>query len=100
MLKYKLSKSAVKDLNNIWSYTFKKWSLIQADKYYASLIRVFQDISNNPKEGKNYSGVSTDLLGFRIGKHIIFYEIINADMVEITRILHGSMDLKSKLKKQ
>jgi toxin ParE1/3/4 len=99
MLKYKLSKSAVKDLNNIWSYTVKKWSLNQADKYYNSLVKVFQDIANNPNEGKNYDGVSSDLLGFRIGKHIIFYEILDEDFIEIIRILHGSMDLKSKLKK-
>ncbi len=99
MLKYKLSKSAVKDLNNIWSYTVKKWSLNQADKYYNSLVKVFQDIANNPNEGKNYDGVSSDLLGFRIGKHIIFYQILDKEFIEIIRILHGSMDLKSKLKK-
>lgn len=99
MLKYKLSKSAVKDLNNIWSYTVKKWSLHQADKYYNSLVNVFQDIANNSNEGKNYDGVSSDLLGFRIGKHIIFYEILEEDFIKIIRILHGSMDLKSRLKK-
>lgn len=99
MLKYRLSKSAVSDLNNIWSYTFKKWSLNQADKYYASLVRGFQEIANKPNEGNNYDGVSDDLLGYRIGKHIVFYEILDEGLVEITRILHGSMDLKSKLKK-
>jgi toxin ParE1/3/4 len=99
MLKYKLSKSAVIDLNNIWSYTFKKWSLNQADKYYESIVSVFQDIADNPSEGKNYNGVSANLLGFRIGKHIVFYEILDENLIEITRILHGSMDLKTKLKK-
>ena len=64
MLKYKLSKLAVKDLNNIWSYTFKKWSLNQADKYYASLIRVFQDIANNPNEGKIITGYQLIYLDF------------------------------------
>ncbi|MBS7252498.1 type II toxin-antitoxin system RelE/ParE family toxin [Flavobacterium branchiicola] len=31
------------------------------------------------------------------GEHIIFYSIISNDEIEIIRILHGMMDLKSKL---
>ena len=99
MLKYKLSKSAVKDLNSIWSYTFKKWSLNQADKYYDSLIRVFSDIAENPNTGKNYEGVSKEQYGFQIGKHIVFYEKLDDNLIEINRILHERMDLKKKLKK-
>ncbi len=32
MAKYKLTNKAVKDLANIWNYTFEAWSERQADK--------------------------------------------------------------------
>lgn len=30
-MKYKISKEALKDLENIWLYTFETWSVKQAD---------------------------------------------------------------------
>lgn len=32
-----LRQKAIDDLNDIWSFTFDKWSEKQADKYYATL---------------------------------------------------------------
>ncbi|MFS4484023.1 type II toxin-antitoxin system RelE/ParE family toxin [Hyunsoonleella sp. 2307UL5-6] len=49
--------------------------------------------------GKNYGGVEPKLRGLKTGKHIVFYEIIDKDTIEINRILHQSMDIKNKLKK-
>jgi len=35
MAKVILRQEAINDLNDIWDYTFRKWSENQADKYYA-----------------------------------------------------------------
>jgi toxin ParE1/3/4 len=43
MSKYIILNSANKDLNEIWEYTFHKWSIAQADKYYNSLIDCIQN---------------------------------------------------------
>ena len=91
------TKKAVGDLTQIWKYTYSNWSEIQADRYYFMLIENCKEIANNPEVGKNYSGVTECLFGFKTGRHIIFYRIINANEVEITRILHERMDLKSRL---
>jgi toxin ParE1/3/4 len=97
MTKYKLTNEAVEDLTKIWDYTFDKWSEKQADKYYEMLLENCQDIANDPKIGKSYEGIKAELFGIKANKHIIFYRRSNDKPIEITRILHERMDLKSRL---
>ena len=98
MAKYILTNKAVKDLSDIWNYTFDNWSEKQADKYYQMLIENCKEISERPNIGKNYEGVVNRLFGHRSGRHIIFYRILNSSEIEITRILHEQMDLKNRIK--
>lgn len=97
MVKYYLTTKAVEDLTKIWNYTFKEWSEQQADKYYFMLIDNFEEIAKNPNLGKNYESIAPTLFGYRAEKHIIFYRSINKSEIEITRILHGMMDLKIRI---
>ncbi|HSO86866.1 MAG TPA: type II toxin-antitoxin system RelE/ParE family toxin [Draconibacterium sp.] len=97
MGRYKLTNKAVEDLTQIWNYTFVKWSENQADKYYLMLLENCNEVVLNPKAGKKYSVVAEDLLGFKVGRHIIFYRKLTENMVEITRILHQQMDLKKRV---
>jgi len=97
MAEYKLTNKAVEDLSKIWDYTFEVWSEKQADKYYGELISDCQEIAENPDLGKNYEGISKQLLGIKTNRHIIFYRTLNENYVEITRILHERMDLKKRI---
>ena len=97
MAKVILRQEAIDDLNDIWNYTFEKWSEQQADKYYATIKLACNGIGKNPDIGKEYEGISRNLLGFKSGKHIIFYQSISEDKIEVIRILHGQMDLKSRI---
>lgn len=97
MTEYKLTNKAVEDLSGIWDFTCSKWSEEQADIYYNTLISSCHNIANNPKLGKNYNGISTELVGLKISRHIIFYRIRVDEMIEITRILHERMDLKNRI---
>ena len=99
MPKYRLTHLSNQDLNEIWEYTFRKWSIKQADKYYDLLIESFNLITLEPNCGKNYDLAEAKLRGLKIGKHIVFYELIDDDTIEISRILHQNMDIKNKLKK-
>lgn len=100
MAKYRLTNKAVDDLTQIWNYTFDKWSESQADKYYNMLLDNCEEVANSPDLGKNYSGVTKNLLGFNAGAHIIFYRRIEETEIEITRILHEQMDLKNRIKEK
>ena len=97
MANYKLTNKAVEDLTNIWEYTTEEWSEQQADRYYKLLLSRCQEIANQPELGKKYEGIKNDLLGLKAEKHIIFYRKQENKPIEITRILHGRMDLKSQL---
>lgn len=96
MAEYRLTNKAVEDLESIWNYTVNKWSEDQADVYYKMLTEHFQQIADSPGLGKRYDNVKSGLLGFRSGRHVIFYSKIE-DVVEIKRILHGRMDFKRRL---
>ena len=97
MAKYELTNKAVEDLADIWEYTLNRWSEKQADKYYNELLERCQEIADKPELGKNFNGITIDLFGIKINKHIIFYRIRNDRPLEITRILHGQMDLKNRI---
>lgn len=97
MAKVILRQKAIDDLNDIWDYTFEKWSENQADKYYATLKLTCKEIGENPEFGREYAEISRSLLGLKSGKHIIFYQIISEDEIEVIRILHERMDLKNRL---
>lgn len=98
MARYNLTNKAVSDLAEIWNYTFEKWSEKQADNYYQMLIENCQEIANNPNFGKNYDIITPNLLGMKTNRHIIFYRKISIETAEVIRILHGRMDLKSKIR--
>jgi toxin ParE1/3/4 len=100
MAKFKLTNKAVDDLAQIWNYTFHKWFENQADRYYQMLIDNFNEVAKNPDIGKNYSGVIENLMGFKVGRHIIFYRKIEDDVIEIARILHEQMDLRNRTKEK
>ena len=97
MAKVILTQQAIDDLNSIWNYTFEKWSEKQADKYYTTVKMACNGIGENPDIGKEYVGISNNLLGLKSGKHIIFYQQISNDRIEIIRILHERMDLKNRM---
>ncbi len=97
MAKVVLRQEAIDDLNKIWFYTFETWSETQADKYYATIKMACNGIADNPNVGKEYDGINKNLLGVKSEKHIIFYQIINPERIEIIRILHERMDLKNRI---
>ena len=97
MIKFYLSNKAVEDLNDIWDYTVKTWSKNQAEIYYSLLMDSCQELANKPSQGKSYDVVEKNVLGFKTGEHIIFYQIVSLKEIEVVRILHVMMDMKNHL---
>lgn len=97
-MNYKISHEALKDLTDIWVYTKNKWSKKQADRYYSLLIQEIQFISKNYLTGESISEIRVDYRFTKVKSHLIFYRKHNEEIVEIVRILHQRMDVKSRLK--
>jgi len=94
---YKLTKKAVQDLKQIWNYTFDNWSERQADKYYREIIKHCLKVASNPISGKQYENLLSGLRGSKVNKHIVFYRPLIKNEIEVERILHERMDLKTRL---
>ncbi|MDX2048303.1 MAG: type II toxin-antitoxin system RelE/ParE family toxin [Chitinophagaceae bacterium] len=97
MAKYALSNKAAEDLSKIWEYTYEAWSELQAEKYYYMLLNTCQDLADGNLSGKPYPEISAEILGFKAGRHIIFYRKAKGTGIEVARILHGRMDLKNRI---
>lgn len=97
MTSFILTNKALEDISKIWDYTFEIWSESQADKYYQMLIESCHDLGIGVSKGKAYPEILKDVYGYQIGQHIIFYRHIKSNKIEIARILHSRMDLRSKL---
>lgn len=97
--RYLLTKKAVLDLTEIWNYTVDTWSESQADKYYNELLNFCLTLAENPENGRNYTELIPNLMGAKINRHIIFYRKISDNVIEVERVLHEQMDLKTRLEK-
>ncbi len=97
MAKFYFTNKAVEDLGEIWNYTVETWSESQAEIYYSLLIDSCQELANKPNQGKSYEVVEKNILGFKTGQHVIFYRIVTETEIEVVRILHGMMDMKTHL---
>ena len=97
MAKFSFSNRALDDLIEIWDYTVEQWSENQAQTYYNLIMASCMDLANNPQLGRSYNIISQNLLGYKCGEHIIFYQEIIKNEIEIARVLHGMMDLKNKI---
>jgi toxin ParE1/3/4 len=97
-MKYRFSDTALTDLENIWLYTRRHWSINQADEYVQIIFSALEFLTNNPNTGKSYGQIRLGYFGLKIKSHIVFYQINkNEDYIFIVRILHQQMDIENRL---
>ena len=90
---YKLTEDAKEDLRCIYRYGVIKFGEAQADLYYDTLVKHFEQIADNPYL---YQAVDHIRKGYRrsvCGVDSIFYRVVD-DTVEIVSIL-GRQDFDS-----
>lgn len=96
MLKLLIRPQALKDLEDIFDYTFEHWSYDQAIKYNSMIDGCLNDISCGIINGKDYNHSATAYKIVKTGKHLIFYRFENKICL-IVRILHEKMDIDNAL---
>lgn len=95
---YKVSKEAQIDIENIWLYTFDRWSIEQADRYFNLILDEIEYLAQNPNAGKDYSHIRKGYYRAKVKSHFIFYRIdLKENQIEIIRILHQQMDIENRL---
>lgn len=92
---YRLSPLAESDLEDIWLYTFRQWSLEQADTYHRKLMEAVEGLAC----GQNVRQRSTVREGYwkyPVGRHVIFFRT-SEKFLDVIRILHEEMDISQHL---
>lgn len=93
MNRYRLSRQAERDLEDIWVYLTQQDELL-ADKQIAQILDRFPMLSQFPNMGKQRDDLMAGLRSFPVKPYIIFYNKIT-DGIEVVRVLHQARDIDS-----
>ena len=94
---FTLTNMAKADLKEIAKFTQNRWGREQRNLYLQMLDVSFQQLAANPLKGKDCSDIRLGYRKLNAGSHVIFYRKTLPDMIEIVRILHGHMDIETRL---
>ena len=92
------SPRAKRDIVEALKYTHERWGTDQAREYAALIHDALVAIAADPERGKPRDDVRAGIRALHIGqrgrpaRHILFYRINAAGIVEIVRLLHDAMD--------
>jgi len=88
---YRLRPKARADIENIWNYTCRTWSIQQARHYLNELRDVCTDLAKHPDTGKIRDDLYKGLRVYPSGKHLVFYLTVE-NGIDVVRVLHERMD--------
>jgi toxin ParE1/3/4 len=92
MPRYRLSRRAAADVDEIADFTIEQFGIEQARRYRDRLETCFQTLAENPRLGRSAEQLAPDLRRFEHQSHVIFYVPENGSVL-IVRVLHESMDV-------
>ncbi|EDT03120.1 plasmid stabilization system [Burkholderia ambifaria IOP40-10] len=87
----RLTPLAETDLEDIWTYTFERWSLEQAEHYVDELAAAFERLARREWAGQP-SRAGKGYWRYLVGSHVVFYRE-TTDTVDVIRVLHQRMDV-------
>jgi toxin ParE1/3/4 len=93
-LEIRWSRSAERDLIDIWRYTADHWNAAQADRYLDEIEAAVDRLRDFPDSGIDSSHVRRGYRRLPVGSHRLYYRVSGA-AVEIVRVLHARMDAES-----
>ena len=95
--KYRISRRADTDLDDIWIYTVHRWSKKQADQYLRLILNKIEFVATNFYTGKAVEHNRVKYRVIKIKSHLIYYRRVENDIIEIVRILHQRMEIPKQL---
>lgn len=95
MRTFRLTNKAKADLRAIATFTQKKWGIEQRKVYLRQIDEAFQLLSRTPDIAISCDFVKTGYRKFPVVSHVIFFKILSDKELQIVRVLHKRMDVKS-----
>ena len=97
MSNFDLTRSAKADLKAIARFTQERWGVRQRNLYLKEIDQVFRELTKNPQMGRACDEIREGYRKFPHGGHVIFYNQMDSGDLLIVRILHGAMDVDTRL---
>ena len=93
IVQLKLTPKARADLDAIWDYTLRRWGVVQAEIYLASLGKTMQLLVENPGLGTGIDHIKNGYRKFPAASHLLIFKV-TPTVFEVVRVLHKSMDIE------
>jgi toxin ParE1/3/4 len=97
-MRYRVSKDAERDLDEIFVYWAKRASLEVADRLIDSITDRFWLLGEDPDAGKPAEEIAAGVKCFPAGKYLIYYRK-GARRTDILHIFHGAQEQRQSFKK-
>lgn len=91
MRRIRYSAAARRDLAEAKAWSVRAFGKAQTLRYFAELRDVLERSRQNPGLARDESRLGQGLWSILAGSHVVFYRV-NAESIDVVRILHGRMD--------
>ena len=91
MSRYRLSRQARSDLDDIWLYIASD-NTNAADRFIDKLLAKFQTLATKPGVGRTRYELGESVRSFPVGNYVIFYRAMQ-DGIDVVRVLSGFRDI-------
>jgi len=95
---FTLTTKAKADLKSIAIYTQRKWGKEQRKIYARQFDDAFHILADTPAAGNMCDFIKQGYRKFPVSSHLVFYRSISDTKIEIVRIVHKRMDVRTQLK--
>jgi toxin ParE1/3/4 len=85
---YRLSPAALSDLDAIWDYTVRIWSVGQAETYIRAIGSAMSLLVRHPEIARERLEIRPPVRVYRSGSHLILYRIEDS-WLNVLRIVHA-----------
>jgi toxin ParE1/3/4 len=92
-----IAPAAKNDLKDIYQYGLRQWGQAQSESYLVAIKNQFWLLTEQPLIGAERPELLPNTRSLPIDSHTLFYRL-NANRVEILRVLHGRQDPQRHLK--
>lgn len=92
---WRLTRAAADDLAALYCHGVSEFGEARADAYYADIVSVFDLLADYPLLGQLRQEIRPPVRTFRVGRHIVVYEVGLDNAPLILRVRHGRDDWQS-----
>ena len=85
--KYRLTRRAEADLEDIFEYTLRMWGAAQAESYVRKILQSFDRLASQPNMGRLREEIAPPVRLLHVERHLVIYRSIDVG-IEVIAVTH------------